>query len=795
MARPTDIIQRFVLSGLSGVVSTSRRIETTIRSMASRAGAATVDLSRRAGQAVRRQFASVASASVAEAQRRIAQATRGLKDLTKATAKVSFSALEKGAKASFAAVGLAATAAAAKVAALTTAAITATKTSADSLSSLDLTSQQTGVGIPDLAALTYASQSQGTGPDALLSSLQAVASTIREIERGLDSTEGAVARARRFLQLGIPYASRAGDADSLTSLIDTSKSAGMASLDSVEWRMRRLEQKMQSIRSGRIASMMADSMISNGADTVGIAAFQRRQSEMLTPLLVEYQQLVEASKALRESMGPAGRALEDLKAAGLDANRAMSGGADALMEIAGALEQIEGKAKKTEIVRGLFGDTTHLPVLLQGRAGVARYRAEMERYGGVETQADGERSSRLKSSELVRDRAIEGTKLEIAREVSPLLEETNRQFANWLAKNRQTIAQYVKETFIAVRAVIYDVGKLLSGSNDFDTALFKKSAALIEWSKKTYTTIKQLVVAVASEVYGEFAKIFSGMDSNWGWLNKLRDAFLAVKSFATDAFAVLSGGQAQNFTWLNDLVATAKSFFAHLQEAWGMFRRVLDTIHQTIKPVLSFFNTDVLTAALFVGMLRLSGILGGILAVGRGLLGVFTPALAGIGAAAAATAGQIGLIAAALLSAWKLGEWIGGKLAEPIVAKYNGIQEQTAKRMRETDAAYMSKKLATASLDERVGLMRNMGLNTYGRKTRAEQLAERDKTLKTYNGGIIRADGSAELDPDKLYASAKRWSNKTTLNFNIGGKSFGGLFQDSDADGLVRELKQKLRID
>ncbi len=37
MARPTDIITRFVLDGLSGVVSTSRRIETTIRGMASRA--------------------------------------------------------------------------------------------------------------------------------------------------------------------------------------------------------------------------------------------------------------------------------------------------------------------------------------------------------------------------------------------------------------------------------------------------------------------------------------------------------------------------------------------------------------------------------------------------------------------------------------------------------------------------------------------------------------------------------------------------------------------------------------
>jgi hypothetical protein len=629
----------------------------------------------------------VASASVGEAQRRLEQVGKSLKDLSKATAKVSFKSLEKGAKASFAAIGLAAAAATAKVIGLTAAAVKMTESSSDDLAALNQQSKETGVGIADLTTLRNISKSHGKGPDDLFSSLQNVAGSVREIERGLSNSGDAVVRARRFLQLSLPIAARAGDADTINTLIGQSQAAGNTNLEAVQWRMQRLEQRIRSIQSGPISGRLYQANVRNATDQVGLAAMQRAQLQMISPLIAEFQELTEVAKGLRESMGPAGRALEDLKDVGLDAQKVIGGGTGALLEIAGALEKIDDKAKKTEIVRGLFGDTAALPVLLEGRAGIARYQAEKERYGGVETQADGERSTRLKRAELRRNDAIDGLKLPVAREVSPLLEETNNQFAEWLAKNRERIATYVKETFVAVRAVLYDIGKLFEGRTDFDTALFKKGAAVIEWTKTTFATVKEFVVSVGGEIYTQLTKIFSGMDSDWMWLNKVRDAFLAIKSFARDAFAVLTGGKADDYTWLNDLAASAKNFFAHLQEAWGMFRKVLDTIHAAIKPILSFFGTDVLTAALFIGMLRFSGILGGILAAGRGLLGIFGPALAGVGGAAAAAAGQVALIAAALMGAWKLGEYIGGKLGQPIIDQHEKTNNMIAAAMKAQDEA------------------------------------------------------------------------------------------------------------
>ncbi|QND41823.1 hypothetical protein HB770_04075 [Rhizobium leguminosarum bv. viciae] len=436
-----------------------------------------------------------------------------------------------------------------------------------------------------------------------------------------------------------------------------------------------------------------------------------------------------------------------------------------------------------------------MPVLLKGRAGIARYQAEKERYGGVETQADGERSTKLKRAELRRNDAIDGLKLSVAREISPLLEETNNQFAEWLAKNRLRIAQYVKETFVAVRAVLYDIGKLFEGKTDFDTALFKKGSAVIEWAKTTFASMKDFVIAVGGEIYTQFSKIFSGMDSDWAWLNKVRDAFLSIKSFASDAFAVLTGGKAEDYTWLNDLAAGAKDFFAHLQEAWGMFRKVLDTLHSAIKPILSFFGTDVLTAALFVGMLRFSGILGGILAAGRGLLGVFGPALAGVGTAAAAAAGRVALIAGVLLGAWKLGEAIGNKLAEPIRERGEKRLETIAERMKLEDEVRFREKLKTATPDEKIAMLNGRGYNT-GQITEYRRKKERDEYLKNFQGVVIGGDG----DPDAQYRAAKMWEGRQgstfgTLNFSAGGKTVSGLFEKSDAGDLIKGLKQTLRMD
>ncbi|QND41824.1 hypothetical protein HB770_04080 [Rhizobium leguminosarum bv. viciae] len=247
----------------------------------------------------------MASASVGEAQRRLEQVGKSLKDLSKATAKVSFKGLEKGAKTSFAAIGLAAAAATAKIAFLTTAAVKMTESSSDDLAALNQQSKETGLGISDLTTLRNISKAHGKGPDDLFSSLQNVAGSAREIERGLDNTSDAVRRANRFLGLSLPIAARAGDADTVNSLIAQSQAAGNTNLEAVQWRMQRLEQRIRSIQSGPISGRLYEANVRNATDQVGLAAMQRAQLQMISPLIAEFQELTEVAKGLRESMGPA----------------------------------------------------------------------------------------------------------------------------------------------------------------------------------------------------------------------------------------------------------------------------------------------------------------------------------------------------------------------------------------------------------------------------------------------------------------------------------------------------------
>ncbi|KQZ50321.1 hypothetical protein ASD54_08685 [Rhizobium sp. Root149] len=809
-SRHPNIIARFAIDGIDAVGRGLRRLETSIRDAASRAGRATTDLARRAGTAIRREFANAASDSVAQVTKRIEQATAGLKKLATATKTVGFSAMEKSAKAAFIGIGAAAAAAGAKVAA----AMAITSSSATDLSKMDLTNRQTGVSVQDQAALRGIAGLQGTDPDSLFGSLQTVSATVRELERNRDLNQDAQSRSRGFLRYGLGLALQTGDADSLNQLIEASKSTGMADIKNVEYRMKRLEAVIRSTQRGRIASNLANQYLKDGADTQGIEAMRKAQAELLLPLVLQFQQLLEASKALRESMGPAGRALEDLKEVGLDADVALGGGVEALEEIAEAIQKFDS-ARQVELVRGLFGDTTQLPVLRQGREGVRRYQADMERYGGKVTDADGEAASELKRAELVRNTAIGGAKLEIARELTPILIETNRAFADWLAANRKSIAVWTREAFVEITAVVRDIAGLFSGDKSFESALFTKGQAVVDWAMGAYNKAKEVAIAVTALVfdvlaktYTEFQKVMSGQDSEWAWLNYVRDGFVAIADAVRDVVAVFSGGEAVRFEWLNQARAVVLDFLAHLKEAWGMFKRVLDVLHSGLKVIGSFLGTDVLTTALFLGMLRFSGILGAMVGTVRILFGLagglstaFGAAFATMATAAAAVVGQVALIGATLLASWKIGEWLGGKLIEPLVNRDNKIQDDTARLMRMQDKAYGDRKYASMTRDQQLEYRAARGYDNYGVMSTGQRnaAAQAELDARKASGRILTYADTGSSPEERLriddMLQKARSRQSIDLNFKINGKTFSGRYDEQEGNGLVSELRRAVRLD
>ena len=758
MAAIREIATRWTLQGLAQVRTTTRRIRDLV-----------ADAARRAGDSVK----GFASASV-----------RHIGTVTKAAAGLTFKGLVRGSQLAFKGIGLAAVASAAKIGLISLAAKKATDEMAEYLRKLDTLSKQTGENVEDVATLRFAAEQNGGDPDELLPTLGTIADTFGEIRKSIEEADEAYEKTTSWSKRGMLAAFRTGSADTAQRLLDEAVTARLASLKGIENRKAAIDSLVR--QTGRGGRLYENARRSGLSDRDTEVAMSRRR----LALVREFKELMAAEEAIRDGFGPAGEALEELKEVGLDMDRALRGGTDTLYALADALEKIPDSNRKLGIAQQLFGGDAgakNLALLEGGTAAIDRYRREMDSFGAVPTKEDAERGTNLKQSEGRRDMALQGVKLEVNRGLSPLMEETNDQLAGWLSRNRMVIAQMVQETFIAVRTVFYDILKFIEGNTDYESAIFKKGAAILAWSRKVIVAISE----IASVTFGEVGKILSGLDSDWEWLNRVRDAFVWIKTLAEDAFSVLTGKDAKDFLWLNDLRDGVRTFFASLKEAWGMFKNVLDGIHAAIKPVLDFFGKDILTAALFLGMLRFSGILGGIVAMGRGLLGIFTPALAGIGTAAALAAGKVALIAAAFIAAWKAGEWIGGKLAEPIVARATKTQETIAETMRLRDQAFMRDKLAKAGLDERIGILQNMGVNTYGRKTKAQERAEMEAwAAKTPSRGfIIKPDGS-EPTLEEQYRSAQRWKGRTTrLEVSLGGKVgtfFGGPETESFLDSAER---------
>lgn len=770
MAGIREIATRFTLQGLAQIRTTTQRIRDLV-----------VDAARRAGDSVK----GFAGTSV-----------RHIGTVTKAVAGISFKGLVAGSKLAFLGIGTAAAASAAKIGLISLAAKKATDEMSEYLRKLDTLSKQTGESVSDIATLQFAAGQNGGDPDELLPTLGTIADQFGAVRKSIEDADAAYGKTGSWTRRGLIAAIRTGDANAASEIISSAAAARTGSLTGIADRQAGIYRDIQATARGGAAWNRG---LEAGMSERDLDAYMSRRR---LALVAEYKSLEEAKNRVEEGFGPTGEALRELEEVGLDMDAALKGGVDTLYALADALDKIPDSNRKLGIAQQLFGEDAgakNLALLEGGRAAIDRYRREMESFGAVPTQEDGERGTSLKRSEGRRYMAFQGVKLEVNRGLSPLMEETNDQLAGWLSRNRMTIAQMIQETFIAVRTVFYDILKFIEGNTDYESAIFKKGAVILAWSRKVIVAVSQ----IASVTFGEISKILSGMDSDWAWLNRIRDAFLLIKSFAVDAYSVITGGNAADFDWLNTARDYVVDFFEHLKEAWGMFKKVLDGIHAAIKPVLDFFGKDILTAALFLGMLRFSGILkvittgvSGLIGLAGRLLPAFTPAFAGIGAAAAAVATKVGLIGAAFLAAWKAGEWIGGKLAEPFVEAENKIQDTIAATMKARDQAYLRDKLAKASLDERIGILQNMGINTYGRKTRAQEAAETKAAADKYRSQyiIVGRDNPSDADVVRGGRALDRHPGKTfNVNLSLGGKS-GTLYGGPESESLVSELERASRM-
>ncbi len=801
---------RFTLSGIQNAVASLRSLATGFRAnlQAMRASAA-------------RYFAPIIA---------------GLKQI----GAFSFKKLQQAATLAFKGIAAGAVLASLKIKAIAAAALESTRGITELTNQISKDSRRLGISAEDLSALRYGFEKQGVEPDEVLQSLSDIGNEFKAIRQQIDAADTAYAKTKSWNFAQVLAAGRT---------------------------------------PGAIANAMSGNQEAAGGSFAGIAdqqAFIRKQIIAAAPgddagrvrLVQQFKELETARLQLIQGLGQQGQALFSLQDYGLDFDQAIKGGVEGLTALSEAFRQVQDPALKLRISMQLFGEDAGakmVTVLESGRQGIEEYRREIDRLGGTVTAADAKRGSDYKDSVLQTKLALQGVRLELDRGITPLLIESQKQLTEWLATNRKWIADTMKAAFVETRNLFLDIidlfhgqssgfrngwlntiaptllyaaelagklrdqlGKIFSGKDsDWEwlnllrdsvvtTVKFIADAFRVAFGGKAKsfpfldTAMVQLkwIWSAITAIPEQVRKVWNGDDSDWEWLNTVRDGLKFVRDLAVDVWAVLSGGEAQRFGFLNDWSKAVSDFAAKVKDALKVVTDAFGVVHSAFQKIVGVFGGDATTIAL-VGIfariaLAITGI-GTAATIASGLVG----RLLGIGGAAtavgaagtAATAGGLagaligvrtlvvsliskfgvlGLVATGVLAGGKAlldySEASSDKVLEAQV-KLVRIQAETQLKARETYQTRFGAKPAFQ------GSFGGVALSS------REQLAE----LARQRGTSFADEARSRAGIIGQYAANdQRIRESVNLNITLGGKTVQATVDKTNAE-ILKDINRNLR--
>ncbi len=624
---------------------------------------------------------------------------KGLKVVEKSIRKVSKELVKLGAKNFFRGMKLGAVGAAAgiglvalKLTAISSAAIKASRDTSQMLDKISKDSRRTGVSTEDLSVLNFAAEREGVDPEEIIKGLSKIGKAFLNVREQ-------IADANHEFNSELVSASVSAQ----NSLFASAKNGKVALSD--------ISSAMSSYRDARKQALYAsysDLKRENDQAYADYLNSQRIHSNNKSGSLdgfraraaiLRMNESYQALKQMKKSFGPEGEALFTLENYGLNIEKATKGGTEALYEISDAFRQIQDPSEKTRVAMQLFGEDAGpkmITLLESGRKGIADYRKELERLGGVVSKADAELGASFEDSSSNLQRAIGGVKLEVSRSLLPLMIDTNKQITGWLVRSRSEIAKYFTATFISLRTFAMDVSELMSGdTTHIDT----------KWLDFLVQKIG-VVRAVWADFKKQVGLLWEGKDTDYEWLNTLRDAFRSVKAFALDAWKVMSGGDAINFEWMNTFRDKVVAFTQHLKDAFNLFQSTISKIGDVLSPVLNFLNTDITTIGMYVGMLKMVGLLGSLkgafgllsgaagatFSAGSAGAGGLTAALGGVGAAIGGVASAALALGTVIVGAFAAGQLAAQKFYEYTQkAEDDALHEAQVRSIREDNKRYLQK--------------------------------------------------------------------------------------------------------
>lgn len=656
MATTPEIKTRFTLDGL-------RQAATGLRGFARSVSDILSSARRGSGNTL-----EPASRGLKEAGKQSKSLSKDLKKTKKDADSLTKSVLKLGAKGTWGGVKLGAGGAslavgglATKMSSLSAAALKAAKDSAASLKSISIDAQRIGGSTSDVAVLGYAADLTGTDRDEVITQIATISNEFLTLRENIKKAQGQYRDFYSMAAKEAAVAARLGRRDDLNELISgfsaSELEARKSSITDIEDRLARIDGALNSIEASKnvLYGGLDLTTAYDNVDTIGpsVPKYVNQGTDAVEGrfrLEKERRELMQARDDFWSSQSPQARALRELQQYGIDIDRASRGGVEGLLEISDAFQRIQDPSQKARVAMRLFGEDAGvklIPLLNGGRAAIDEYRKTLEKSGAIATKEDIANAEAYSRAIQNLKTATSGVQLTIGRALTPDLTKASQELTAWLIKSREEIAKAAVEAFKDTRVLAEDALALFGG----DTSNIQT-----EWLD---SAVKKTVILrdIWADVRRQVGLIWEGKDTDYGWLNKLRDGFVEVKKFAVDVWSVVSGGNAANFEWLNKARDQVVAFASRLSDAFGMLKDLLGGIADFFRPVFDYFGYDVTTFGLFIGLTKMLGlfgtltvaarlfgkVLGAVFALGGGAIAA-GKAVAGVGGAAgAASATAAGL--------------------------------------------------------------------------------------------------------------------------------------------------------
>lgn len=333
-----------------------------------------------------------------------------------------------------------------------------------------------------------------------------------------------------------------------------------------------------------------------------------------------------------------------------------------LLDLIDASKQLNTTQRAGLFNELLGGDAEKLASVLALTSDEIRALGDEGERLGVALGEERVKEARLYSKELRRmQAAFRGLTLEVGRRLYPAFARVTGQVAEFVAENRARIADLAEQTWGKLLRVVEDF-ILVARGLERDV----RNRWILEWRDRLsfLGDAFQWVRVLAAEF---FAVMRGGNSERFPWLVSLRDRAVAAaeqtRALVRDIELILSGKNAESYPWLDELVDRVRQGYewssafaealstvlsgddapadfawmnavrdyvnelsAAFATAWRWFRRVYDFLSRELREA---FGLDLGSTLLFIGLLRLSGLLGLITAPLNGIIGAFR-LLAGI---------------------------------------------------------------------------------------------------------------------------------------------------------------------